>query len=82
MTKTCEAMLKLLESCEANAKALGLDADSLFVHASATKGTNMRRGRRKSGFGARMRSSNVEIILVSRKVAKAALATKKVEAKK
>ena len=65
-TKAAQAILELLESCEANAKAIGLDAGKLFVHVSATRGTNMRRGRRKSSFGSRMKSTNVEIMLIER----------------
>jgi len=65
-THAAEAMLRLLESCEANAKSGGLDAGKLFVHASATRGTNMRRGRRKSSFGSHMKSTNVEMILIQR----------------
>jgi ribosomal protein L22 len=65
-TKAAEGMLSLLESCEANAKARGLDAAKLFVHASATHGSNLRRARRKSGFGAKMKSTNLEIILIER----------------
>jgi ribosomal protein L22 len=65
-TKTVESVLELFESCEANAKSLGLDADKLFVHASATRGTNMRRGRRKSSFGSRMKITNMEIMLIER----------------
>lgn len=65
-TKAAEEMLGLVESCEANAKALGLDAGKLFVHAAATHGAIMRRGRRKGGFGSRMKSSYIEVILVER----------------
>lgn len=71
-TKAAAGMLGLLESCEANAKALGLDAGTLFVHAAATRGANMRRSRRKSGFGSRLKSTNLEIMLVSRGRAKEA----------
>ena len=65
-SKAAEEMLRLLQSCEANAKAKGLDTGLLFVHTSATRGTNMRRGRRKSSFGSHMKSTNIEMILVER----------------
>lgn len=70
-TKTAAGMLGLLESCEANAKSLGLDEGRLFVHSAATHGTHMRRARRKSGFGARMKSTNLEIMVIERGSAKA-----------
>ncbi len=56
----------ILESCEKNAEFLGMNADRLFVHASAHQGNIMRRRRRKSAFGSRMKSTNVEIMLVER----------------
>ncbi len=65
-TKTAKEMLMLLESCEKNAEFLGLDADRLMVHASAHQGTSYRRRRRKSGFGSRMKTANVEIMLVEK----------------
>ena len=65
-TNASKSILELLESCEANAKSLGLDVGQLFVHASATHGTMMRRGRRKSSFGSRLKTANVEVILVQR----------------
>jgi len=69
-TKAAQGMLDLLESCESNAKSRGLDAGKLFVHASATRGSNLRRARRKSGFGSRMKSTNLEIMLIERGSAK------------
>lgn len=63
---TVEGVLQLLESCEKNAENLGLDAERLFVHASAHQGTMMRRRRRKSGFGSQLKATNLEIILVER----------------
>ncbi len=56
----------ILQSCEKNAEFLGMNADRLFVHASAHQGNIMRRRRRKSAFGSRMKSTNVEILLVER----------------
>jgi large subunit ribosomal protein L22 len=63
-TKAVVEILKLLESCEKNAEFKGLDKDLLFVHASAHQGTIRRRRRRKAAFGSRMKSTNVEIILI------------------
>jgi len=65
-TKTAKEMLMLLNSCEKNADALGLDAGHLMVHASAHQGTNLRRRRRKQNFGSRMKSANVEIMLLEK----------------
>lgn len=65
-TKTAREMLMLLNSCEKNAEALGLDTGFLMVHASAHKGTNMRRRRRKQKFGSAMKTANVEVVLVER----------------
>lgn len=61
--KTAKEMLMLLNSCEKNADAMGLDTGHLMVHASAHLGTHLRRRRRKQGFGFRLKSANVEIIL-------------------
>src|SRR3989338_8692228 len=47
-TKTAREMLMLLQSCEKNADSMDLDKDRLIVHASAHKGTIMRRLRRKA----------------------------------
>lgn len=63
-SKTASELKGLLESCEKNAEFLGLDTGRLLVHASAHKGTIMRRRRRKSDFGTRMKSTNVEIFLI------------------
>jgi len=63
-TKTAKEVLNLIESCEKNAINLGLDPTKLFVYASAHMGPIMRRGRRRSGFGSRLKSTNLEIILV------------------
>ena len=76
-TKAVQSMLLLLESCEANAKAHGLDAGRLFVHASATRGSNLRRARRKSSFGSRMKSTNLEIMLIERGSSRAEAGAKK-----
>lgn len=65
-TKTAREMIMLLESCEKNAENLDLDKNRLIVHASAHKGTIMRRRRRKAAFGSRMKSTNLEIMLIER----------------
>lgn len=71
-TKTVRGIKDLLESCEKNAEFSGLDKDKLFVHASAHTGPIMRRRRRKSQFGSRMKSTNMEIILIEKGKAKKA----------
>ncbi|MBI5347436.1 MAG: hypothetical protein HZB66_02405 [Candidatus Aenigmarchaeota archaeon] len=65
-TNAAESIRELLASCEKNAEFKGLDSDLLFVHASAHKGMNIRRRRRKAGFGSRMKRTNVEIILIEK----------------
>ncbi|MBI4174518.1 MAG: hypothetical protein HY517_02635 [Candidatus Aenigmarchaeota archaeon] len=65
-SKAVKAMLSLLNSCEKNAEFKGLDADRLFVHASAHKGANIRRRRRKGAFGSTMKNTNMEILLIER----------------
>ena len=65
-TKTAKEMLHLLQSCEKNADNLNLDKDRLFVHASAHKGTIMRRRRRKAKYGSRMKTTHLEIMLIER----------------
>ncbi len=59
-------MLRLLESCEKNAVFKGLDVEKLFVHASASFGTNIQRRRRKGAFGNTMKTTNMEILLIER----------------
>lgn len=65
-SKTVKEMLDLLLSCEKNAVSQGLDTTKMFVLASSHKGTMFRRRRRKSGFGAIMKTANVEMILAER----------------
>ncbi len=65
-TKTAKELLGLLNSCEKNAEFLGLDASRLFVHASAHTGTIMRRRRRKAAFGSKLKSTNVEMMLIEK----------------
>ncbi len=71
-TKTVREILKLLESCKANAENLGLDEEFLVVHASAHKGPTIRRRRRKADFGNRMKISNIEIMLIEKRPAEKA----------
>ncbi len=63
-TTAVKEILKLLRSCKANAENLDLDTDNLIVHASAHKGPTIKRRRRKSGFGNRMKITNIEIMLI------------------
>jgi len=79
-TKTVRDILILLNSCEKNAENINLNTGNLFVHASASKGSAMRRRRRKSDFGSAMKSANIEIYLVERGSAK--VEEKKSEKKK
>lgn len=64
--KTVEQVLQMLNSCEKNAEFMGLENERLFVHASAHKGTNFRRRRRKAAFGSKMKTTNLEIMLIER----------------
>ncbi len=63
-SKTVAEILSALHSCEKNAEHRGLELSRLMVHASAHQGPVMRRRRRKSAFGNKMKSTNLEIILV------------------
>lgn len=65
-TKAVKEIANLLSSCEKNAEFLGLDNEKLFVHASAHTGTIMKRRRRKSAFGSRLKSTNIEMILIEK----------------
>jgi ribosomal protein L22 len=65
-SKAVEGILNLLKSCEKNAEALGLDMGKLFVYAASSNGGNLRRGRRRSDFGHRMKVTNLSIILVEK----------------
>jgi ribosomal protein L22 len=60
------AILKLLNSCEKNAEALGIDIGKIFVYATSSNGPVMKRRRRRSDFGHAMKVANVEIILVEK----------------
>ena len=65
-TKTANELLMLINSCERNAEFLDLDIQRLFVHASAHTGTTIRRRRRRGSFGSKMKTSNVEVMLIER----------------
>lgn len=65
-TKTVREILDLFKSCEKNAEFLGLDAHRLMVHAAVSKGTHLRRRRRRAAFGSTLKSSNLEIMLIER----------------
>ncbi|MBI2583677.1 MAG: hypothetical protein HYW25_03350 [Candidatus Aenigmarchaeota archaeon] len=65
-TSTTKMMEKMLESCAANAKSLGLDEEKLFVHASAHHGTHFHRRRRKARFGSQLKRTHVEVMLIER----------------
>jgi len=69
-TKTVREILKVLRSCASNAENLDLDMDNLIVHASAHKGPTIKRRRRKSDFGNRMKITNIEIMLIEKKYEK------------
>ena len=65
-TKTAKAILNLVNSCEKNAEFKGLDADRLFVHASARRAANIQRRRRKGSFGTKMKNTHLEVLLIER----------------
>lgn len=82
-TKAAKEILMLLNSCEKNAEFMGLENEKLMVHASASKGANMRRRRRKAKFGSGMKSTNIEIYLIERgKESKTKVSKKKIDAQK
>lgn len=65
-TNTAQEILSLVNSCEKNAEFLGLDNERLFVHASAHMGRIVQRRRRKAKFGSRIKSTNIQIMLIER----------------
>ena len=65
-TNAANAVSELINSCEKNAESLGLNTGRLWVHASAHMGAVMRRRRRKAGFGSRIKSTNLELILIEK----------------
>ena len=70
-SKTAKEMLALIESAEKNAESKGLNTDAMVVYASAHFGTQMRRRRRKSAFGSKMKTCNLEVILIEKQPAAA-----------
>ena len=65
-SKSVKCILEALNSCEKNAYALGLDTGRLMVHASAHLGPAMRRRRRKSGWGNRLKRTYLELMLIEK----------------
>lgn len=65
-TKAVNEIKTLLGGCEKNAEFRGLNMDLLFVHASAHQGSVIRRRRRKAAFGSRLKSTNLEIMLIEK----------------
>ncbi|MBI4014521.1 MAG: hypothetical protein HY365_01060 [Candidatus Aenigmarchaeota archaeon] len=65
-SKAAAELKSLLDSCEKNAENTGLDMGKLFIHATAYRGSVLRRRRRKGGFGSRMKVTNVEIMLIEK----------------
>ncbi len=65
-SKAVKGVLEILDSCEKNAGFKGLDADRLFVHASAHRGASIRRRRRKGAFGSTLKNTNLEVLLIER----------------
>lgn len=61
-----EEIKYLVHSCEKNAEFMNLDKDRLFVHASAHKGSSLFRRRRKGAFGSRLKTTNLEVMLIER----------------
>ena len=80
-SKAVDEILQLLESCEKNADNLNLEKGKLFIHASAHMGTIMRRRRRRSKFGSRLKTAHIEIMLIERGKEKKAKIMKKGEKK-
>ncbi len=62
-TSAAKAVLILLKSAENNAVSRGLDTKNLAVAAAAHKGPKTFRARRNRGFGTRMKSTHVQIVL-------------------
>ena len=63
-TSTCKEILKVLESVESNARARGLNPDSMKVLISAHRGPTLHRGRRRwRKFGTRLKMSQIQIVL-------------------
>lgn len=65
-TKAVNLFLEMIENCEKNAEFKGLDENLLFVHSSASKGMKLMRRRRKAAFGSKLKSTNLEIMLIEK----------------
>lgn len=62
-TKTCKQILEVLNNAKNNAKYKGINEEKLRIKTiSAEKGSTRRRLRR-SGFGNRMKNTNIKIVL-------------------
>ncbi len=81
-TKTAKELLMLVNSCEKNAEFLGLDVQKLFLHASSSMGTGIRRRRRRGSFGSKMKTANVEVMLIEKGKAGKKAGVKLVKSKK
>jgi len=62
-THAAEAILKLLENLENNAKKLGKDPDKAVLWIAAHQGPKLMRSRRKRNFGLRMKSTHLQASL-------------------
>ena len=63
-SNAAEEIKYLVHSCEKNAEFMNLDKERLFVHASAHKGSSFFRRRRKGAFGSRLKTTNLEVMLI------------------
>lgn len=78
-TKTAKGILYMINSCEKNAVAQGLDTSRLFVYASPHQGPRIRRRRRKSSYGSLLKRAHLEIILIEQGKAAATKSAGKVK---
>ncbi|MBL7160020.1 MAG: hypothetical protein ISS95_00490 [Candidatus Aenigmarchaeota archaeon] len=62
-TKVSEGILEVLKQVEANANNRGFDPDEMKLRISAHQGPKLRRGRRKSWFGSRIKVSHIHAVL-------------------
>jgi ribosomal protein L22 len=66
-TNPTKEILRLFKSVEANAKFRGFDLNELWIKTiNVNRGPTIYRRRRKSAFGARMKISNIKIVLERR----------------
>ena len=61
-TKTCEEILKILDSAEKNAEYRGMKAPVIRT-VCAEKGAKRMRSKRRRSFGSRLKNTNIKIIL-------------------